>query len=92
MNNNNDNSNNSNNNPESLPTSTSASPSYLGLGIISIPLYDYVATKVPESIRLHFSQVGQKDKKGIVIVNISSKLISEVQVYFILFHYILFFF
>lgn len=58
--------------------STKEDSSFDGLGLISIPLQDYVATKVPESVRLHYSLAGEKDKKGIALVEISSSIISEV--------------
>jgi hypothetical protein len=52
--------------------------SFDGIGLLSIPLHDYVTTQVPESVRLHFSQTSDKEKKGIVLVEISSTVISEV--------------
>jgi hypothetical protein len=65
--------------------SSSDELSFDGIGLLSIPLHDYIATQVPESVRLHFSQTSDKDKKGIVLVEISSTIISEV--YFFLFYY-----
>jgi hypothetical protein len=51
---------------------------YDGIGVISIPLHDYIASPGPESVRLHFSQAGEQEKKGVALVEISSTIISEV--------------
>jgi hypothetical protein len=52
--------------------------SYDGIGLISIPLHDYISAQSPESVRLHYSQAGDHEKKGVALVEISSTIISEV--------------
>lgn len=57
--------------------STIEDSSFHGLGLISIPLHDYVSSNNPESVRLHYSLTGEKEKKGIALVEISSTIVSE---------------